>query len=316
MILAPIPPEVLASLADFIHLVTRLKLVPEAAQDASLTPDESDSRGVQFSQALSMPVLDPDLAIVAEGPAGSEGFAAPARRRRHGSGANWLRRRSADPRRSAAQAESLRQATSRKPLPRGAESRRASAGGDLRRQRMAVLRARRRKTSTEPAITLARFEDVVALAGQHRDIQMKLALERDVRLVRFEQGQIEFSLAPGGFAAACPNARAAFAGMDRAPAGWSRSRTRQASRVSRSRKTPRRAKLCPACAPSLWCKACSPLSRAPKSSRSARPGPRRKKIQRLRRDAGTNDEIAFNDGIYGRRALSRHHLRVRDFVAI
>ena len=37
----------------------------------------------------------------------------------------------------------------------------------------------------------------MALAGRHRDIQMKLALERDVRLVRFEPGRIEFSTAPG-----------------------------------------------------------------------------------------------------------------------
>ena len=50
------PAEVLASLAEFVHLVTRLKLVKEAAQDASLTPDER-VRGQQFSQALSMPVL-------------------------------------------------------------------------------------------------------------------------------------------------------------------------------------------------------------------------------------------------------------------
>ena len=56
MISAPIPAEVLAGLAEFVHLVTRLKLVPEAAQDASLTPDER-GRGQQFSQALSMPVL-------------------------------------------------------------------------------------------------------------------------------------------------------------------------------------------------------------------------------------------------------------------
>ena len=60
---------------------------------------------------------------------------------------------------------------------------------------MAVLRAPP-QDSTAPSVTLARFEDVVALTGQHRDIQMKLALERDVRLVRFEQGQIEFSLCP------------------------------------------------------------------------------------------------------------------------
>ena len=38
------PSEVLASLAEFVHLVTRLKLVPEAAQDASLTPDERTPR--------------------------------------------------------------------------------------------------------------------------------------------------------------------------------------------------------------------------------------------------------------------------------
>ena len=30
-----------------------------------------------------------------------------------------------------------------------------------------------------------------------RDIQLKLALERDVRLVRFEEGTIEFALVPG-----------------------------------------------------------------------------------------------------------------------
>src|SRR5208337_3200763 len=50
------PAEVLASLAEFVHLVTRLKLVKEAAQDASLTPDER-VRGQQFSQALSRAVL-------------------------------------------------------------------------------------------------------------------------------------------------------------------------------------------------------------------------------------------------------------------
>ena len=50
----------------------------------------------------------------------------------------------------------------------------------------------------EPVVRLRRFEDVVALAGERRDIMLKTALERDVRLVRFEDGQIEFSLADGG----------------------------------------------------------------------------------------------------------------------
>jgi DNA polymerase-3 subunit gamma/tau len=45
---------------------------------------------------------------------------------------------------------------------------------------------------------LRRLEDVVALAGEQRDIVLKAALERDVRLVRFEEGRIEFNLAEGG----------------------------------------------------------------------------------------------------------------------
>ena len=41
------------------------------------------------------------------------------------------------------------------------------------------------------------MEDVVALCAEKRDIQLKTALERDVHLVRFDEGSIEFSLAPG-----------------------------------------------------------------------------------------------------------------------
>jgi DNA polymerase-3 subunit gamma/tau len=44
---------------------------------------------------------------------------------------------------------------------------------------------------------LARFDDVVALARAKRDIQLTQSLERDVRLARFEQGSIAFTLAEG-----------------------------------------------------------------------------------------------------------------------
>ena len=47
------------------------------------------------------------------------------------------------------------------------------------------------------AIRLARFEDVVALARAKRDIQLVQALEQDVRVERFEQGSIAFSLVEG-----------------------------------------------------------------------------------------------------------------------
>jgi DNA polymerase-3 subunit gamma/tau len=54
-------------------------------------------------------------------------------------------------------------------------------------------------SAPEPArpVVLRRFEDVVAMAGERRDIRLKGALERDVRLVSFEEGRIEIALADG-----------------------------------------------------------------------------------------------------------------------
>jgi DNA polymerase-3 subunit gamma/tau len=48
-----------------------------------------------------------------------------------------------------------------------------------------------------PAVVINNFADLVALASDKRDIQTKLALERDVRLVRFEDGTLEIALEPG-----------------------------------------------------------------------------------------------------------------------
>jgi DNA polymerase-3 subunit gamma/tau len=49
----------------------------------------------------------------------------------------------------------------------------------------------------EPAPRLQAFADVVALAGDRRDIRLKTALERSVRPVRFETGHIEIALVDG-----------------------------------------------------------------------------------------------------------------------
>ena len=50
-----------------------------------------------------------------------------------------------------------------------------------------------RSPAPTAAIRINRFEDLVALAAEKRDITMKLALENDVRLVRFEDGALEFA---------------------------------------------------------------------------------------------------------------------------
>ena len=154
-------------------------------------------------------------------------------------------------------------------------SQRAWACGRPQRPARALAQAPRQE-ATAPSLALARFEDVVALAGQHRDIQMKLALERDVRLVRFEQGQHRILDGARRLAAAGANARAPLAGMDREPLdGRGLKRARQAESQGAGRRQGTRSH-CPACAPSPWSKACLPLFRAPRLLRSARPGPRRK----------------------------------------
>jgi len=45
-----------------------------------------------------------------------------------------------------------------------------------------------------PMLAIGTFEQLIALAQEKRDIPVKLALERDVRLVRCEDGQLEIAL--------------------------------------------------------------------------------------------------------------------------
>jgi DNA polymerase-3 subunit gamma/tau len=46
----------------------------------------------------------------------------------------------------------------------------------------------------QPQIVLTTFAALVTLAGTKRDLQIKTALEADVRLVRFEDGRLEIAL--------------------------------------------------------------------------------------------------------------------------
>jgi DNA polymerase III subunit gamma/tau len=47
-----------------------------------------------------------------------------------------------------------------------------------------------------PTLSLGTFEAIIALVAEKRDISMRLSLERDVRLVRCEDGQLEITLEP------------------------------------------------------------------------------------------------------------------------
>jgi DNA polymerase-3 subunit gamma/tau len=228
------PAAVLVALAEFVHLVTRLKLAPEAVEDAAITPEER-ARGAGFAARLSMPVLtrawqllskglqevkDSDrplaaadmvlvrLAYAADLPTPDEAlrklaaltdnFSTPgaASGARIGEAAGAL-----SP--AAAPASAARPAPRRDEAGEGRQPVRdiafAPAPNSAPSSGAATALAPQRGDPAR-SMRLSTFEDVVALAGLHRDIQLKLALERDVRLVRFEDGAIEFSPAPGASA--------------------------------------------------------------------------------------------------------------------
>ena len=60
------PGTLVADLADLTHLVTRLKIVPAAAEDVSLTPDER-RRGAELAQKLGMRALSRAWQILFKG---------------------------------------------------------------------------------------------------------------------------------------------------------------------------------------------------------------------------------------------------------
>jgi DNA polymerase-3 subunit gamma/tau len=204
------PGQVLADLADFVHLVTTRKVAPELV-DAAATPAERE-RGAFFAQNLSMSVLSRAWQILLKGVQEVKDSPRPL------PAADMVLVRLAYAADLPTPEEALKRLSSPEasfsaPQPRGggpgsgasaalrAAPRLAAAQPFTAAQPLgAAPEARLEAAKTEPAPTLVlnSFAELVALAGTQRDIQLKTALERDVRLVRFEQGVLEFSLAPGG----------------------------------------------------------------------------------------------------------------------
>jgi DNA polymerase-3 subunit gamma/tau len=207
------PLVVLADIAEFTHFVTRIKIVPAVADDISLGESER-TRGRALATALSMRVLSrtwqmllkgmaevqaanrplaaaemllvriayvadlptPDEVIrsLEDGSAGSSG--APSRPQGNGNGGGAA---------AAAGASAI-------PAPAAAPRFDAPRGGP---RAMAAPQAQSAPISQgAPALAINSFTELVALASDKRDIQTKLALERDVRMVRCEDGTLEIAL--------------------------------------------------------------------------------------------------------------------------
>ncbi|MGV2980793.1 DNA polymerase III subunit gamma/tau [Camelimonas sp. ID_303_24] len=237
------PAVVMSELASFTHLVTRLKLVADAAKDPSLTEAER-TRGADLAGKLSLralsrawqmllkalpevqdsfrPLAAAEMALVrlayaSDLPTPDEALrmlrdSAPSGGSGPALGGGQSGGPGLTPGGGAPQA--MAHAVGQTASFAGGDREGGFGGGAPRAMSTALASGAMQLVSSQPApavaaqagpapkaapaVRIARFEDLVALAGDKRDIGLKVALERDVRLVRFEDGVIEFALAENG----------------------------------------------------------------------------------------------------------------------
>ncbi len=198
------PAIMLSDLAEFTHFVTRVKAVPAVAEDVSLSEVER-TRGRDFASKLSMRVLSRTWQMLMKGVAEVQGAGRPI------AAAEMVLVRIAYAADLPTPDDVIRSlndqnGSSSRALSNG-DGAGASAGG-LAPRFEAPRSAPRAALSTAPAVRIAEapagqasleidsFERLIALAAEKRDLQTKIALERDVRLVRFESGRLEIALEP------------------------------------------------------------------------------------------------------------------------
>ncbi len=203
------PGTILSELAAFTHLVTRLKIVPEAAQDTAVTQAER-VRGSDFAGRLSIRVLSRAWQMLLKGIAEVKDAGRPL------PAAEMALVRLAHAADLPTPDEALRLLQNGAAAPAGRPSGAPvgssppAGGGSLAappRQMMgsgaaAPSQAPRAMAPAEaapqPQPRIGTIEDVLALAAKNRDIRLQAAIQRDVRPVRIEPGRIEFALGPNG----------------------------------------------------------------------------------------------------------------------
>jgi DNA polymerase III subunit gamma/tau len=204
------PAMVLGDLAEFTHFVTRVKIVPAVADDVSLTEAER-TRGRAFATKLSMRVLARTWQMLLKGIAEVDAAGRPVAAaemvlvriayaadlptpdevvRSLGDTAARGNGAPAAPPAAAPPRPELRSDLPPRGAPRGTLASAATAAVPANEP------IARGAEAEAPVRALKSFEDAIALAVEKRDLGMKSALERDVRLVRFEDGKLEIALEP------------------------------------------------------------------------------------------------------------------------
>ena len=189
------PVTLVSDLTEFTHLVTRIKIVPAAADDVSLTPDER-RRGPELAQKLGMRALNRAWQILFKGfdevsRAGNGLMAAEMVLIRLAYAADLpspdelIERLSNQPPASGAMPS---------PQPRG------NGGGAtaLRQPAADRIAAPPVPQGTPQAYANPRsYAELVALAGEKREVLLKHQLESALRPVSFAEGRIEVALTEG-----------------------------------------------------------------------------------------------------------------------
>jgi DNA polymerase-3 subunit gamma/tau len=207
------PGVVLQDLAAFTHLVTRIKVVPGAAEDGGM-PEAERRRATEFAAALPLRVLSRAWQMLLKGIEEVQGSSRPlaaadmaliriahasdlptpdeALRLLKGGAATLAPPAAGAPPSSPAPSapSGYQPSPSRASLSSGGPSL-VSSGTPMARVAEPQMAAPAPQKAA-PAIRFQRFEDLVAFVGQKRDLPLKLALEREVRVIRFEPGLLEF----------------------------------------------------------------------------------------------------------------------------
>eukprot|EP00873_Tetraselmis_striata_P032331 jgi/Tetstr1/452595/TSEL_039631.t1 len=189
------PTTIITDLAELTHLVTRIKIVPSAAEDPVLTPDER-SRGAELAQKLGLRILTRTWQIL------SKGLAEIAQSGNGLQSAEMVLIRLAYAADLPSPDELIEKLTSQPgdsgPVP-SAPAPNGGGGGNHARAfapSAAPDPSPQSATRTEARTVPQSYEQIVALAGEKRDIAVKHALESDIKPVSFEVGRIEVALTP------------------------------------------------------------------------------------------------------------------------
>jgi DNA polymerase III subunit gamma/tau len=199
------PVAILTDLSEFCHLVTRIRFVPETANDFSLTQDERE-RGKAFAETLSTRTLSRAWQMLLKGITETGESNRPSTtaemaliRLAHATDLPPLEE-VVKGLESAPQAPAPGQTPNGNPPGPSAMLKSVAGGAPLRASMPAsqpVSAPAQMSPEPAPQVVIASLADIADLAGKRRDIAFRIQLEKYVSLVKLEPGRIDINLADG-----------------------------------------------------------------------------------------------------------------------